>query len=288
MKILITGAFGQLGYALSNRLQDGHEIIRTGRRIPAGKHGIKLDIQNKIMVQNVIDVTQPDLIINLAAMTSVDGCELNPDLAREINIAGVQHLCDSFDGKIIHFSTDYVFNGENGPYSEEDAVCPISVYGETKLASERILLNHNPNHLVIRGNVIYDDSSSTKASFLNWVVNSLKEQKEINVVDDQINNPTWTESLADITAICIEKDVVGIVHWGDADYKNRFEFAIQIAEKYKLDTNLIHAIPTKELKQPASRPLKSGLKSDKLIEALNVVPPSIDDCLNAIIERNTE
>ncbi|MBT3945651.1 MAG: SDR family oxidoreductase [Candidatus Marinimicrobia bacterium] len=285
MRILITGAFGQLGIALSQKLQEQHDICRTGRNIPSGETGITLDIQNQIIVKNVIDVVQPDLIINLAAMTSVDGCESNPNLAKEINIAGVQHLCDSFNGKIIQFSTDYVFDGENGPYFEEDAVCPISIYGETKLASERILLNHNPNHLVIRGNVIYDDSSTTKASFLNWVVNSLTNQKKINVVNDQINNPTWTKSLADVSSLCINNNLSGIVHWGDADYLNRFEFAKKIAEKYELDSELISPITTKALNQPAPRPLKSGLKSDKLVEVLNVVQPSIDDCLNAILQK---
>ena len=288
MRILITGAFGQLGSAVSRHLSEDFDIIRTGRSIPHGKNGIILDVLNQIYFKEVIQATEPDLVINLAAMTPVDGCELNPNLAKEINIAGVQHLCDSFDGKIIHLSTDYVFDGENGPYSEDDPVCPLSVYGETKLASERILLNHDPNHLVIRGNVIYDDSKTTKASFLNWVVNSLKEKQEIQVVNDQVNNPTWTKSMADIIALCIEKDLSGIVHWGDADHLNRYDFAIKIAEKYVLDSKLIKAITTEELNQAAPRPLKSGLKSDKLVQALNVVPPSIDECLNAILERNAE
>ena len=288
MRILITGAFGQLGSAVSRHLSEDFDIIRTGRSIPHGKNGIILDVLNQIYFKEVIQATEPDLVINLAAMTPVDGCELNPNLAKEINIAGVQHLCDSFDGKIIHLSTDYVFDGENGPYSEDDPVCPLSVYGETKLVSERILLNHDPNHLVIRGNVIYDYSETTKASFLNWVVNSLKEKQEIQVVNDQVNNPTWTKSMADIIALCIEKDLSGIVHWGDADHLNRYDFAIKIAEKYVLDSKLIKAITTKELNQAAPRPLKSGLKSDKLVQALNVVPPSIDECLNAILERNAE
>ncbi|MBT3179770.1 MAG: SDR family oxidoreductase [Candidatus Marinimicrobia bacterium] len=286
MRILITGAFGQLGSAVSKAMMDSHDVIRTGRFIPKGEYGITLDIQNKILLQNVVDVIQPDIIINLAAMTSVDGCELNPDLAKEINIAGVQHICESFDGKIIHFSTDYVFDGENGPYTESDLVNPISVYGETKLSSERILLYHNPNHLVIRGNVIYDDSPTTKASFLNWVVKSLEKNEEITVVTDQINNPTWTESMADITSLCIEKNLSGIVHWGDSNQLTRFDFAVKIAEKYELDKKLIKPITTEKLTQLAQRPLKSGLKSDKLIDTLGVIQPSIDDCLNAILKRN--
>jgi len=288
MRTLITGAFGQLGSAVSKHLSNDFEIIRTGRRIPVDETGIVMDVRNQIYITEVIDATEPNLIINLAALTSVDGCELNPNLAKEINIAGVQHLCDVFDGKIIHLSTDYVFDGENGPYSEEDDVNPISVYGETKLASERILLNHNSNHLIIRGNVIYDDAPNTQASFLNWVVNSLKDKQEIRVVDDQVNNPTWTNSMADIIALCIEKDLSGIVHWGDADLLNRFEFAKKVAKKYDLDAKLIKPIPTEELKQPAPRPLNSGLKSDKLATLLNVVPPSIDDCLSAILDKNAE
>ena len=241
---------------------------------------------NQIHFEDVIDATKPEVVIHLAAMTGVDECQLNPKLAKEINIAGVQHLCDSFKGKIIHLSTDYVFDGKNGPYSELDAVCPISVYGETKLAAERILLNHDQNNLIIRGNVLYGDSSNTVASFLNWVVNSLKDGQEIRVVNDQFNNPTWTKSMADIISLCIENDLSGIVHWGDADYLNRFEFAIKIAEKFELNSKLIKPIITTELNQPAPRPLKSGLKSDKLIEVLDVVPPSIDDCLDAILEKN--
>ena len=94
--------------------------------------------------------------------------------------------------------------------------------------------------------------------------------------------------MADIISLCIVNGLSGIVHWGDADYLNRFDFAIKIAEKFELNSKLIKPITTTELHQPAPRPLKSGLKSDKLIEALDVVPPSIDDCLDAILEKNAK
>jgi dTDP-4-dehydrorhamnose reductase len=122
MRILITGAFGQLGSAVSKRLSKDSKIIRTGRSIPYDGQGIILDILNQIHFKDVIDATKPDVVIHLAGMTGVDDCQLNPKLAKEINIAGVQHLCDSFKGKIIRLSTDYVFDGKNGPYSELDPV----------------------------------------------------------------------------------------------------------------------------------------------------------------------
>ena len=285
MRILITGAFGQLGYALQTTLSKNsdYELICTGRNILEGQEGIPIDIRNQVGLKEVINSTSPDLVVNLAAMTNVDACEKNPKLAGEINVAGLQHICDSFSGKIIQLSTDYVFDGKAGPYKEEDQVCPVSIYGKTKLAAEHILLDSNLNNLVVRGNVLYDYSSYTNASFLNWVVLSLKEGKEIKVVKDQYNNPTWTRSMADIIYLCISNDINGIIHWGDADYLSRYDFSKIIAEKYSLDSSLIKPILTEELDQIARRPLQSGLIADKLINMLEVIPPSINDCLDEII-----
>lgn len=285
MRILITGAFGQLGYALQTTLSKNsdYELICTGRNILEGQEGIPIDIRNQVGLKEVINSTSPDLVVNLAAMTNVDACEKNPKLAGEINVAGLQHICDSFSGKIIQLSTDYVFDGKAGPYNEEDQVCPVSIYGKTKLAAEHILLDSNLNNLVVRGNVLYDYSSHTNASFLNWVVLSLKEGKEIKVVEDQYNNPTWTQSMADIIYLCISNDINGIIHWGDADHLSRYDFSKKIAEKFSLDSSLIKPILTEELDQIARRPLQSGLIADKLINMLDVIPPSINDCLDEII-----
>ncbi len=285
MKILITGAFGQLGMALSKTLSDKYELIRTGKNIPTNQTGLELNIQNKFHLREIISLMNPDLIINLAAMTDVDACESNPYLAKEINIGGIINLCEIYKGKIIQISTDYVFDGKDGPYKENDDVCPISVYGETKLAAERILLDNDQNNLIIRGNVLYDYTPFTNASFLNWVILSLKNNKEIKVVNDQINNPTWTTSMADIINLCILKELKGIYHWGDADFLSRFDFAVKIAKKYSLKLDLIHPISTQELMQNARRPLKSGLISDKIVRDLNVVPPTIDECLNMILNK---
>ena len=287
MRILLTGAFGQLGHALQAVLSknSNYHLICTGKNIHEGQKGISLDIRNQVNLKEVVNSTSPDVVVNLAAMTNVDACEKHPKLAGEINVAGLQHICDSFSGKIIQLSTDYVFDGKSGPYNEKDQVCPVSIYGKTKLAAERILLDSNANNLVVRGNVLYDYSSYTKASFLNWVVSSLKQKKEIKVVEDQYNNPTWTQSMADIIYLCISNDLNGLVHWGDADHLSRYDFSKMIAEKFSLDSKLIIPIPTEDLEQVAKRPLHSGLIADKLINMLNIIPPSINDCLDEIITR---
>ena len=286
MRILITGAFGQLGHALQSVLskKSNYELICTGRKVKKGQEGIPLDIRNQVALKELINTTAPDILINLAAMTNVDACELNPKLAGEINVAGLEHICDSFKGKIIHLSTDYVFDGTSGPYKEDDPLNPISIYGKTKLASEHILLEKDIKNLVIRGNVLYDYSPHTSASFLNWVVSSLKGNQEIKVVEDQFNNPTWTRSMSDIIVLSIENDLEGIIHWGDSEHISRFEFAKLIAKKFSLNESLIKPVLTSELNQPARRPLQSGLSTEKLVNMLDIIPPSIDDCLDEIIK----
>ncbi|MEL1226792.1 MAG: dTDP-4-dehydrorhamnose reductase [Candidatus Neomarinimicrobiota bacterium] len=286
MRILITGAFGQLGHTLQSILskKSNYELICTGRKIKKGQEGIPLDIRNQVALKELINTTAPDILINLAAMTNVDACELNPKLAGEINVAGLEHICDSFQGKIIHLSTDYVFDGTSGPYKEDDPLNPISIYGKTKLASEHILLEKDIKNLVIRGNVLYDYSPHTSASFLNWVVSSLKGNQEIKVVEDQFNNPTWTRSMCDIIKLSIENDLEGIIHWGDSVHISRFEFAKLIAKKFSLNESLIKPVLTSELNQPARRPLQSGLSTKKLVNMLDIIPPSIDDCLDEIIK----
>ena len=286
MRILITGAFGQLGHELQSVLskKTNYELICTGRKVKKGQKAIPLDIRNQVALKELINTTAPDILINLAAMTNVDACELNPKLAGEINVAGIEHICDSFKGKIIHLSTDYVFDGTSGPYKEDDPLNPISIYGKTKLASEHILLEKDIKNLVIRGNVLYDYSPHTSASFLNWVVSSLKDNQEIKVVEDQFNNPTWTRSMSDIIELSIENDLEGIIHWGDSEHISRFEFAKLIAKKFSLNESLIKPVLTSELNQPARRPLQSGLSTEKLVTMLDIIPPSIDDCLDEIIK----
>ena len=286
MRILITGAFGQLGHSLQSVLskKSNYELICTGRKVKKGQEGIPLDIRNQVALKELINTTAPDILVNLAAMTNVDACELNPKLAGEINVAGLEHICDSFKGKIIHLSTDYVFDGTSGPYKEDDPLNPISIYGKTKLASEHILLEKDIKNLVIRGNVLYDYSPHTSASFLNWVVSSLKGNQEIKVVEDQFNNPTWTRSMSDIIELSIENDLEGIIHWGDSVHISRFEFAKLIAKKFSLNESLIKPVLTSELNQPARRPLQSGLSTEKLVKMLDIIPPSIDDCLDEIIK----
>lgn len=284
-KILITGASGQLGKTLKTLFSSKYDIIPTSKNYYTYQKNYFLDITNPILIRDIVSATSPDIIINLAALTNVDLCEKKPDLAFSVNFTGLQNIVKIFNGPIIQLSTDYVFDGKTGQYSENSSVNPINVYGRTKLEAENFLKENSKDSLIIRTNVLYDYMSESPASFLNWVVKSLEDDKKINVVDDQWNNPTWTHSIAVAIDKAIEFELNGLIHWGDNDYISRFDFAIKIAETFQLKKNLINPIKTRELNQIAARPLKGGLNVDRAKSILNLEPSNISDCLKYIWEN---
>ena len=196
-KIFITGSAGQLGQALIKLFKSRYEIITTSRST-YNKTDYFLDITDPILTKDLIATISPDIIINLAALTDVDLCEKKPELANSINFHGVQNLVNAFNGPIIHLSTDYVFDGAKGQYSEEDATNPINEYGRTKLEGEQYLAKNSNDSLIIRTNVLYDYANNSNASFLKWVIESLQQNKAIKVVNDQWNNPTWTRNFSNV------------------------------------------------------------------------------------------
>ena len=281
-KILITGASGQLGATLKNMFKSRYDIIPTSKNNYFKQKNYFLDITNHVLIKDIVRATSPDIIINLAALTNVDLCEKRPELAHSVNFVGLKNLVNTFKGPIIQLSTDYVFDGKTGKYSENSNVNPINEYGKTKLKAEDFLKENSKDSLIIRTNVLYDHMSNAPASFLNWVVKSLQNDDKIKVVDDQWNNPTWTKSIAIMIDRAIKLELNGLIHWGDYDYLSRFDFANKIADIFKLKKALIQPIKTSELKQLAPRPLKGGLRTDKAESILKLKPSKISDCLKDI------
>jgi len=269
-KVLITGASGQLGASL--QLND-YDVIRTDVIQQNNQNNFTiLDITNESQVKKLLEEAKPDVIVHLAAMTNVDGCERNPDLAHLINVKGTENLLNHFAGKFIFVSSDYVFDGEDGPYSEDDTVNPINVYGKTKLKGEdsvRVLSN---DWVILRTNVVWNIGGNFTASFADWVVDELKNNKPIRIVADQWNNPAWTVELGHVIEILIECNGMGLYHHGSSHVINRYDFACMIANVYELNASLIEPITTKELNQTAQRPLKCGLITKKLENDFNFKP----------------
>tara|TARA_B100001996_G_scaffold380465_1_gene367956 strand:- start:1160 stop:2035 length:876 start_codon:yes stop_codon:yes gene_type:complete len=287
INILLTGAFGQLGTALRRVFSKNSDfnIILTSLKIPNSESGISLDVRNKVSINEIFKSFDIDIIIHLAALTDVDECEKNPIKAKEININGTKNFCENFDGYFVYISSDYVFDGKNGPYSENNPVRPINIYGATKLEAEKVVLSKSGDNLIIRSNVIYDYNLNSKASFLNWIIESLKNNKKIKVVNDQYNNPTSADSLAIAIYKSIKNKLNGVAHWADKEIVNRYEFSIKIAKVFDLDAGLISPISSDELNQLARRPLNSGLSSGFLSKKINMKPSRLDDSLSIIKKR---
>lgn len=268
--VLVVGANSKVAEALSRVFRgNGRKniIFASTESEPPKYYGnefqfITLDLNSRKDIKHVCFSKQPQFIINTTAFTNVDLCETERKKAWTVNVSFVENLvnvCRLIDSHLIHFSTDYIFDGNSGPYTETSTPNPLSYYGKTKLASENICLTGNISCSIIRTNVLYGATLKLKPDFVLWVLNRLKEQKPFFVVNDQFSNPTLTDDIA----LLIEKLLVipksGIFHTGGQDWISRYQFAQIIARVFKFDQSLVGEIKTTDLHQPATRPLKAGL-----------------------------
>jgi len=272
MRILVTGSNGLLGQKLLSTLSmENHEL-----------HGVDLageavtprpnltyhqhELTAKRPTLELMKQIQPEVIIHAAAMTAVDLCETERERCWNVNVRATEtlaHVSAKIGARMLYISTDYVFDGENGPYSEDDLPNPVSYYGKSKLAGENVLRGESDHWTVIRTIVLYGCGSGIKSSFVTWLVGELRAGRQVRIVNDQWGNTTLAEDLSEGIAALLKAGKSGLYHMGGKDYLTRFDFAIQIARFFKLDESLISPITTAELKQPAKRPLRSGLIVEK-------------------------
>jgi dTDP-4-dehydrorhamnose reductase len=269
-RILITGANGLLGQKLVIHFSKWYELLATDLQlqslIPVEHFKYcRLDLTDFSAVFELITEFQPDLVINAAAYTDVDGCEDNRELAWQVNVEAVRNLvgyCQKNKIGLVHYSTDYIFDGKAGPYSEEDKPNPLSYYGQTKLLSEEIIQDSGLEHLIIRSNVIFGIGEKVPRNFFLWVFEKFKAGEPFRVVDDQFNNPTLNENLALATLEAVEKNFKGVLNIGGSEYLSRYDFAVKVARTFGFKESLVSPMKTTELKPKAVRPLKGGVKID--------------------------
>ncbi|PID57902.1 MAG: dTDP-4-dehydrorhamnose reductase [Ignavibacteriae bacterium] len=287
-RIIIIGSNGMLGQKVVEQFnsEKNCEIQLASFENDSFFEGIpyqRIDISNKAEVKQLLLEFYPDFVINLAAYTNVDKSETDKTSCWNINVNGVEYLAKysvPVNAHLIHISSDYIFDGKNGPYSEVDLPNPISYYGRSKLAGENIIKKYNTPHTIIRTNVLFGTAKYGRPDFVKWVVNSLSENKNIKIVTDQINNPTFLDDLASqIKVICNYKKE-GIFNIGGKELLNRYEFTKRIAEHFNLDFSLVTPITTAELNQPAARPLNSGLLNLKAETEIGYKPQSLNECLS--------
>jgi dTDP-4-dehydrorhamnose reductase len=289
-RILITGSNGMLGQRAVQfySSKENVELLATSveeKSVVDSVEYIPSDIKNRDEIKKVIHDYYPDFIIHTAAFTNVDLSEKLREDAWKINVKGVEYIAEAaraIDAHIIHISTDYIFDGKDGPYSENAKPNPVGYYGRTKLASENALKISGTFFTILRTNVLYGIAPNSRPDFVRWVINSLNKKENIRIVKDQINNPAFIDDLVQGINKIIDFKKTGTYNIGGKEFLSRYDFTLQIAEYFNLDKKLITPITTEELKQPARRPLNSGLIILKAETELGYKPHTINESLAAM------
>jgi dTDP-4-dehydrorhamnose reductase len=293
MKILITGSNGLLGQKLLHKLSvdNSVELIATSRgenrvSVKSNYKYIALDITGKQEVEQVILAEKPDVVINTAAMTNVDLCEAEKENCDALNVSAVQYLadaCQKIDAHLIHISTDFIFDGEAGPYKEEDEPNPLSYYGLSKLKSEHLLQAHAVKWTIFRTIIVFGVGENlSKGNIVLWAKGALEKGEPLNIIDDQYRAPTLAEDLADACILAATKKAYGIFNASGKDIMSIYEIVSRIAKHYGNTTDNLNKISTATLNQTAGRPPKTGFVLDKSRKVLGYNPHSFEECLTII------
>ncbi|MCE7066222.1 sugar nucleotide-binding protein [Dyadobacter sp. CY326] len=282
-RILITGSNGLLGQKLVALLAGNNaiETIATAKGanrldVSEGYRYLEMDVTDASDVDNVLSLVKPHVIIHTAAMTNVDQCEVEKDACWKLNVTSVEILieaCRKHNIFLEHVSTDFVFDGKSGPYSEEDAPNPISFYGWSKYAAEKALLNSDIDWAIARTVLVYGIAHDmSRSNIILWVKKSLEEGKAIKVVTDQFRTPTLAEDLAMGCFLIADQRAKGIFHISGKDFLTPYEMAIMAADYFSLDKSLISPTDASSFTQPARRPPRTGFDLKKSRNVLGYEP----------------
>jgi len=287
-RIMVTGSNGLLGQKITDLSLLDSEIELIASSIGPNRHNIKegyvyeqLDILDLSRLNQIVEMYQPDAIIHTAAMTNVDACEVERSKCYALNVQAVKNLVDICEGRdiqLIHLSTDFIFDGEDGPYTEDAEPNPLSYYGETKLESELILKNSSCRWAILRTIIVYGIvNDMSRSNIVLWAKGALGKGEPINVVNDQWRMPTLAEDLAECCLLAVKKNASGVFNVSGKDLMTILEIVERVADYYGLDKSLIRAISAESLNQAAKRPKKTGFILDKAIDELGYKPHSFEE-----------
>lgn len=293
MRILVTGSNGLLGQKIIAQLErKGVEYLATSKgenrnsNCPNSNY-TALDITNQKEINALFEKYQPTDVINTAAMTNVDACEADEINCRKINVDAVKYLfeaCKSSGAYFVQVSTDFVFDGENGPYVEGDDRNPLSIYGVSKVDAENILIKDEYKHWsILRTIIVFGEGENlSRSNIVLWAKEALKEGKALTIVDDQFRSPTWADDLA---WACIQACICkaeNIYHISGPESFSIYDLVIRIASYFGLDHSNIQPIKSAVLNQKAKRPPCTGFIIDRAAKELNYRPLSFEESLSLL------
>lgn len=275
MKYLITGSKGQVGTALESKIDDSVGLDLSDSDIEA-------DISDKEVVGKIED-ENPDVIIHAAALTDLDGAENNPEDAKQVNVEGTQNIVEAAEetsAHLIYISTDYVFDGERGDYSEEDRTNPQSVYSRTKYEGEKAVRNSDVESTIVRTSVVFHEEFD---NFFTWARRELEEGKEVAAITDQTCCPTYAPNLAEIIVEAAKEEITGTYHAAGDSKVTRYE-SVQIMKEELGCDGRVKRSKMEDLPWEAHRPKDSSLSLAKLKEDFDTKPISISDAFRRMRE----
>lgn len=289
-RVLITGGNGLLGRSIISCNENRFELLVTGKRkfLSNGNDNrySPLDILDSNQCDKVFSKFKPDYVIHAAAMTHVDKCEEDPDTCNSVNVDGTNNIlktCEKYGSHLIFISTDFIFDGKNGSYSENSKPNPISIYGMSKWNAEKLIRTSTIDWSIVRTSLVmgYFEDLMT-SNIILWAREKLSKGQEISIVNDQIRTPTWSMDLAEGCFLLIENRALGIYNISGSEKFRISELIMRVADHGNYNSNLIKEVKTVELGQIASRPLISDLDISKARRNIGFNPHSFKDVLDSM------
>ncbi len=282
-KFLIVGASGLIGGALLNEaLKQEHNALGTSyKQNLSDPHFTTTDINSDDSVAKTFSQFKPEVVYACAALANVDYCQTHPEESRATNYDGIKRIadfCNEFNSRLVFLSTDYVFNGKKGPYTEDATPNPINFYGEHKLLAEQYVKANSKNHLIVRTTITFGNERVEKNFYL-VLKSKLGQGQEMKVPTDQFGSPSYNKSIAKALVELGNNDLQGVLNISSDSFLSRFEFALLIARIFDLNKDLIVPVTTPELNQAAKRPMKAGLNIDKAKSILKTKLMSAEEAL---------
>lgn len=297
MKILVTGSNGLLGQKITDLVLEKYSeinLVATARG--ENRHAVKegylykeMDISDPKSLKKVLETEHPDVVIHTAAMTQVDDCEFKKEECVSLNITAVENLAklsSVLNFRLIHLSTDFIFDGTKKMYKEDEEPNPLSYYGWSKLEAEKAVIANASNYAILRTVLVYGTvSDMSRSNIMLWAYNTLKDGKEAKVVDDQFRTPTLADDLAQGCLLAALSSGNEIFNIAGKDYIVIYELVEKIAAMYGFEMTNISKVSSSTLNQPAKRPPITGLDITKAQKLLGYKPHSLEEGIRICIGK---
>ena len=288
-KILVTGSAGLIGTQIVKDLLDNHKQVYSCYNKTKPELGIitHLDLTKKDDIVNTMNRIKPDVVIHLGAMTDVELCETETELAKKINTDATEILAlesEKYNTFFVYMSTDYVFDGKVGMKKENDEPNPINFYGKSKLDGERVFKKITTPNVIVRTSTPFG-LHSKKISFPIWVKKNLELEKEISVVVNQYTSPSYVPNISKMIIEIMERKITGIIHLAGATKISRYDFAVQISKIINANKQFLKLTKMDQMDWKAQRPADSSLSVSKANKILKNKPEKIEDSLKLLFNQ---